>query len=167
MPSTLLRRMPKPDEPKLLRRLCRAIIAGHSLTGAAPIAGIGAATASEWNSEGLAQLAGTTEPGSHAVFAKAVEAAQSTFARRNLAVLNVAKAKSWQAGAWLLERRMPQDYAQRRDINVQSTQLSISVSLPREALPALLRMTERFPLPQPTETPPALPPGPEAQDAER
>lgn len=60
-------------------------------------------------------------------FSEAVKKAEADFAQKNLAIIqDAADNGSWQASAWLLERRHPEDYRQR-----QETTLHGALSLDR------------------------------------
>lgn len=49
-------------------------------------------------------------------FGQAVKEAESHFIERNLSVIQVASIKSWQAAAWLLERRFGNDFGRHQKV---------------------------------------------------
>ncbi len=149
--------MPRPDDQGIIDAYCEAIELGHAPRTAAPIAGIGERTATEWLQQGRDELnAGTLgtplmELGSHALFAQSVIEAQSRFVSRNLAVVNEAAAaggqKAWLPGMTLMDRRMPEDWGQRQHTTIDTRSVAVSVTLDalpegqREALIAALSRT--------------------------
>lgn len=153
MPKLAFRtKMPRPNDPELLKAYCQAIAQGHPAATAATIAGIGEATAREWMLIGEQALAASEdgelraeELGSHAAFTRAVKQAQADFVSQNLAVVNASRseAKGWLPAMTLLERRRPRDFGRQQYLEVEQRSLSISVSLPPGALPALERLMGR------------------------
>lgn len=64
-------------------------------------------------------------------FYKQVLAAQAQFEQDNLQIIKkAARAGTWAAAAWLLERRRPSEYGQKQDVNVGSDRLTIKMDVP-------------------------------------
>lgn len=154
-------KMPKPDDPDLLKAYCQAIAQGHPAATAATIAGIGEATARDWMLIGEQALAASEdgelraeELGSHAAFARAVKQAQADFVAQNLAYVNEARAqaKGWLPAMTLLERRRPRDFGRQQYLDVeQHNTHTIQLVVPPGAEAALLRLMGRT-LPEQTIT---------------
>jgi transposase len=51
-------------------------------------------------------------------FLEAVKKAEEEAVARNVAVINQAAQKSWQAAAWWLERKRPEEWRERKSINL-------------------------------------------------
>ena len=171
MPTLKYRtRMPRPDDPELLKRAYFAIQAGHPNATAAHYIGISAPTLYEWVRLGDKELGepgafetaraivdqAETDPGlvselrrelglgSHALFAYTVKQAQAEFVSENLDVVNQAKAgdKGWLPAMTLLERRRPQDFGRQQRIEVDQ-HVTVTVSLPPQTTSELLAMTQK------------------------
>lgn len=54
----------------------------------------------------------------HSEFADAVKVAESAFVAKNVKIIQKAAIKSWQAAAWLLERRWRDDFSKQLDISI-------------------------------------------------
>ena len=87
--------------PDTQRRICDAIRAGNYQDIAAQHAGITAATFYNW------MVKGEAGKGQYLEFFDAVKKAQADAEVRNIAIIGSAAEKTWQAAAWLLERRNP------------------------------------------------------------
>lgn len=83
--------------PETVKKITDAIKLGATYELACNYAGIDYSTFNEWQK---------TKP----KFSEAVKAAEGEAAVKWLAKIEAAAAKSWQAAAWKLERRYPQDY---------------------------------------------------------
>lgn len=87
--------------PEVTTRVCEAISLGLTHELAAKYAGIGRSTFYLWIEKGRAQ-----EDGPYRAFVEALDEAEAKNAARCMAeVLKAAKAGTWQAAAWLMERR--------------------------------------------------------------
>jgi len=96
--------------PKVTRKICRAIVVGATYEAAAQYAGISYETFNEWMKAGRA----ATAPNEFSDFSEAVEGANAT--AQVQFVLNIKDAANdgdWRAAAWMLERRFPKAYGQR------------------------------------------------------
>lgn len=90
-------------------RVVQAIMAGATYEHAAMYGGIAYRTFAEWMQKG----AGGREP--YAQFVQAVKDAEGAAAVANLAhIRKAASDGTWQAAAWLLERRYPEMYGRQR-----------------------------------------------------
>lgn len=64
-------------------------------------------------------------------FYKRVLKARAEFESDNLQIIKkAAKAGTWAAAAWLLERRRPSEYGQKQEVNVGSDRLTIKMDVP-------------------------------------
>jgi hypothetical protein len=92
------------------QRLVKAVRAGSTWAGAARSAGIGPTTLFEWRAHGKRG----EEP--YATLVAKLDAALAQWVEDNLVAIQVAGERSWQALAWLLERRLPKEWGPRRDV---------------------------------------------------
>ncbi len=112
-------RKPEPifHQPRLLtpavqKTICKAIKAGATLEIAAQVASIGARTLDDWLKHGRDELqADPDAEGPCAHFVRAVNVASAKLEIELLATIQAEAPKTWQAAAWLLERKFPQRYA--------------------------------------------------------
>jgi hypothetical protein len=96
---------PRKATPKTLATICDAVSAGCTFTAAAKAAGIGLSTLMAWKSEPYAQ-----DP-TYAEFRERLEKAEAEGVRERLERIREAgRQGTWQADAWVLERRHPEDY---------------------------------------------------------
>lgn len=103
--------------PEIQDRICEALRAGNTRRDSAAHAGVSHSAFAKWIQLGK-------QKGARAVyfaFADACEKAESQAIVRNVAIIQKAAETSWQAAAWWLERRRPNDYAKRekRDVTVR------------------------------------------------
>jgi hypothetical protein len=118
--------LPRPTDPDIIARVAEATRKGHPITTAGTLAGIGAATATQWYSRGLEQLETDGELGSHALFALAVKQAEAELVDSQLGVIQDAGSKGmWAAAMTLLERRFPQDFGRNQTVNVKQESLTV------------------------------------------
>lgn len=76
---------------------------------AAAVANITPATVWNWMSKGRKQ-----QSGPYRLFFEAMKKAEADFIQRNLEAIEAAGKDSWQAMAWLLERRHPEQFGPQR-----------------------------------------------------
>jgi hypothetical protein len=98
---------PRKDTEQTVKKLCDALSLGATYELACRYAGIGSSTLRTWRLQ-----ADQTKPGSQArqLIAR-LEQAETTAALRWLGQIEqAARDGAWQASAWRLERRYPQDY---------------------------------------------------------
>lgn len=134
--------MPRPDDPDVIERFTAAIKRGHGVASAATLAGIHGDTAYGWIQQGTADLeAGEASP--HTDFVSAFKQAEAECIDARLGVIEDVTLgggdKAWLPAMTLLERRWPKVYGRQQYVDVQSTQLTIQVTLPPGAVPALSR----------------------------
>lgn len=101
--------------PETVNEICKAIREGSTQNDAACLAGITTTTFHEWIN---------TKP----EFSEAVEKAHADFKRANVAAIRAAGVRpqkdgtlkgQWQANAWLLERKYPDEFGQRITIKIK------------------------------------------------
>jgi hypothetical protein len=93
-------------------RLVKAIGMGATYELATDFAGIGYSTFFDWMKKGNDD-SGAPEDDPHRVLYLAVKRAQGEAALRWLTKIEDAANETWQAAAWKLERRYPQEYGRR------------------------------------------------------
>ena len=121
-------RLPRPDDPDILKRIYEATLAGHPLTTAAELAGIEQSTASKWFAKGLEQIE-VDEGGSHIAFVQTVRRAEAEMVERMLGTINVAAFMNWQPAMTLLERRLPRHFGRQQHQTVEQRTLTVNVDL--------------------------------------
>ena len=92
--------------PEVQARVCEAIAAGNTRHDAAGYAGVGTSTLNHWLTRGR-----KARRGPYRQFLEAVKRAEAGAVVRNVAIIQKAANKTWQAAAWWLERKNPQDWA--------------------------------------------------------
>lgn len=98
-------------------RIVEAVELGATWERAADAAGIGASTLREWRQRGEAGEA------PFAAFVAALKRAEGDGVERALRTIRMAaESGTWQAAAWLLERRYPADYGRRTEVAVDTRQ---------------------------------------------
>ena len=89
---------------KIIKAVASAIEGGHTFTYAATLAGVNRKTFFEWRKRGRAASKG----GIYSDLNAALEIADAKFIQTSLARISAHGRVSWQAIAWLLERRHPE-----------------------------------------------------------
>ncbi len=98
--------------PAVQKTICKAIEVGAKLEIAARAAGIGARTLDEWLKHGRDELqADPDASGPCAAFVSEVMIASAKFEQELIGIIRKEAPKTWQAAAWLLERKFPERYA--------------------------------------------------------
>ncbi len=98
--------------PAVKKTICKAIKAGAKLEIAARAAGIGARTLDEWLKHGRDELqADPDASGPCAAFVSKVMIASAKNEQELIGIIRKEAPKTWQAAAWLLERKFPERYA--------------------------------------------------------
>lgn len=106
--------------PTTQERICQAIRVGATYQLAAQYGGVTYKTFNEWMKAGE-----DAQKGIYREFCEAVKKAEADAAMRWLALIDQAATMQWQAAAWKLERRYPEDYGRQ----VKDTRLSGSVDV--------------------------------------
>jgi transposase len=96
---------PTKRTPEAQERILAALRKGMTKKAAAAAGGMGYSTLNEWEHD---------EP----EFADAVKAAESDSQQELLKKIWTASDQQWQAAAWMLERRWPQDFARRQALEM-------------------------------------------------
>lgn len=110
---------------EIQQAICKAIENGNTLDIAASLAGIGISTLHAWRKTGrearLRSEEGDELSEEHRAcmeFLEATEKAESEAISRNVMLIQTAAIDSWQAAAWYLERRRPEQWG-RQSISEQ------------------------------------------------
>lgn len=143
MPAPLLPMRLKPNDPHVLTTAEEALADGLNIPTLATELGVSENTLYNWIEQARN---GEIKPelGSTAAFLEAIERGLARFEGANVAVISGARAPKpggWQPAAWLLERRLPDRWGQRRDINV--TAKSQVLVLSAEVTPEVLAESRR------------------------
>lgn len=89
--------------------ICKWLRAGNSQKDSAILSGLPESTFYDWQRE--KESDGTNNPNYHVDFVEAIKKAEQECKARNIAIIQKAAEKSWQAGAWYLERRYHDEFA--------------------------------------------------------
>lgn len=84
--------------PEIVSEIAQYLQNGSNRTDAAVLAGINFDTFNEWRKE-------------HPEFSDAIKKAEATCKNRNIAIVQKAAITTWQAAAWWLERKHPEEFA--------------------------------------------------------
>lgn len=106
-----------------IKAICKAITLGASVKVAASTAGVDAKTLYNWRQRGKNATSGL-----FADLVKRMAAAENQFIVNNLDILARHSNQSWQASAWLLERRHPEQFAkasERRELEELRRELEL------------------------------------------
>lgn len=93
--------------PEAQRRIYQAIRAGNYKEVACQFAGISGTTLRNWVNKGRQSEAKGNDNCVYYHFLKGLEEAEAEAEVRNVAIVQRAAEKQWQASAWMLERRHP------------------------------------------------------------
>ncbi len=94
-----------PLTPEIVAAVVQAITGGNTRDVAAEYAGVSVGTLYKW----LAK-ARKARKGQFLEFLKAIKKAEADAVVRNVAIIQKAAQKTWQAAAWWLERKYPEDW---------------------------------------------------------
>ena len=111
--------------PETKEDIVKALRAGNSRRDSALYAGISETTFYSWMARGR-----EGEP-LYSEFLEAVEKAEAQSVVRNVAIIQRAAEETWQAAAWWLERKRPDDWGrrQRMDIGADKEELEVIVKI--------------------------------------
>lgn len=84
--------------PEIIQEICKYIRAGNNYEDSAGLAGISRRTLQRWKK-------------THVPFVTALKKAEQECKARNIAIIQKAAEKSWQAAAWFLERKYHNEFA--------------------------------------------------------
>jgi hypothetical protein len=111
-------RRAKLADEKLVESLCDQIRYGLTVKNACAFVGISPRSFFSWKAEGekleqaaLAGKAVSKRDAAYLRFLHAIQKAEAEFCRNQHVVIGAASRQSWQAAAWLLERRRPGEYS--------------------------------------------------------
>ena len=110
---------------KTKRRLYKALRIGASRKMAAQYAGISYELLRQWMRRGEQEARGE-----FVVFLAALKRAESEACMKALEAINGAMETRWQAAAWMLERRYPEDWGRNRIIQHEAKEVVIKYSDP-------------------------------------
>jgi len=111
-PRSFRGRNDKRNNPELVKLLEETIFEGSTQKLACERAGIHPATLCAWMQEGAAAKEGTAAR----EFYERIKKAKVEAIHRNVILIQKHAQKTWQAAAWLLERRCPEDWALKQRI---------------------------------------------------
>lgn len=107
---------------KTKRRLYKALRIGASRKMAAQYAGISYELLRQWMRRGEQEARGE-----FVVFLAALKRAESEAVMSALQAIHEAASKKWQAAAWFLERKYPQDWGRNRVIQHEAKEVEVVV----------------------------------------
>lgn len=126
--------MENPFEKELVERFLKAIALGMSIKAACDYASIGEGTFYQWQRKAeKAEENGEGDENVYVKFMKDFKKSKSSCMARHLARITQASDDgSWQASAWILERRFPEDFAQHNDVSMDDSRITIVAGVKRE-----------------------------------
>jgi hypothetical protein len=130
--------------PEVQDKIVKALRAGNYRTTAAKVAGIHDATFYNWIKWGEAQ-----KKGRYFEFFEAVKKAEAEGEAALIATINVASKDTWQAAAWILERKYPDRWGRKDALAMSGTlehsgEVKHDVTKTLELTPELRRIAARF-----------------------
>ena len=147
--------------PEIVKRILDALVNGNTVRNACLLAGISEAVFYQWKQK--AEIAEQKLSSGNPLTAKekrlldffeSVKAAEAEAIDRNVKFITIAARDSWQAAAWYLERRRPEDFALRNRTEVSAgpgTTIEVKVQgidpkqLSDEDLRAIAKLREKLP----------------------
>lgn len=105
-----------------LAKICEYVKAGNTFKHSVQACGISEAAFYNWMKRGKDAQESGSKAKADQIYIELVESIKKAEAEaivRNVAVINKAAQKTWQAAAWYLERRRPEEYGRREkhDVN--------------------------------------------------
>ena len=93
----------------LVKEICEYIATGNTFERACRLSNISESIFYDWKAKGEKE-----KQGKYLDFLEAVKKAEEEFKKTNIdIILNAAKDGTWQAAAWLLERKHPEEFGRR------------------------------------------------------
>mgnify|MGYP006297104773 CR=1 FL=1 len=124
--------MPRPLKltPDVVKRFVNAMRLGAPFDLSCRYAQVHRATAYKWLKQAEADVAAGLDADAsvYVQFAEAVELAEGEMLVANLAVLEKAAARDWKAAAWRLERRFPQQFGRKVDVQANFLHVILHVA---------------------------------------
>tara|TARA_R110002167_G_scaffold199684_1_gene402985 strand:+ start:2939 stop:3415 length:477 start_codon:yes stop_codon:yes gene_type:complete len=125
--------------PRVQKRIYQAIRAGNYKEVACQFAGISGTTLRNWVSKGKEADAKGDENSVYYHFFKGLEEAEAEAEVRNVAIVQRAAEKQWQASAWMLERRHPGRWARNDKHRLEvKAEVDVNDSSSKDRLQSLL-----------------------------
>jgi len=119
--------------PEQVDLFLKCIRMGMSEKKSAEYAGLNPDTTREWKREGERRSEeGMGEEDAFVAFIARIKKARAEFVADSLAKIHRAAGKQWQASAWLLERRCPEDFSPRVDATVSDARIQIVSDVKKE-----------------------------------
>lgn len=98
------------------------------------LVGVSAMTWSRWKRAGEEDYALQKDTDLRDFYA-ALQSGRSAFIRDNLSVIREASKRDWKAAAWLLERRVPEHFALKQEVQANVEGITIKNDLPKAEIP--------------------------------
>jgi len=125
--------------PKTQERIYQAIRAGNYKETACKFAGISAPTFYRWVKQGRQDLEDGDERSRCAVFVLGLDEAIAGAEVHNVAIIQTAAKKHWQASAWMLERRHPERWSRNEKQRIEMrAEVDVNDSSSKDKLKSLL-----------------------------
>ncbi len=105
----------------------QAISTGNTRDVAAAYAGVGRTTLFQWLAKGRVEAQGIYRD-----FLNAVEKAEADAVVVSVALIRTAAQKNWQAAAWWLERRYPDEWGRKDRLSIESLKRTEAEKMARE-----------------------------------
>ena len=120
-------------QPEMAENFFKAVSLGLSLKTACDLVGMSLSNVYVWREIAQKDMENglTIEESAYIKFENDYRKAKASFQARNLSRIDEAgKQGSWQASAWLLERRCPEEFALKQNVNLESDTITIVHDIP-------------------------------------
>ncbi len=118
--------------PEAISDFLNGIKLGMSIKSACEYAGISEEVFYYWQRKADEEES-AGRPGKHCEFIRKYKKARATFQARHLSRITQASDDgTWQASAWLLERRIPDEYGQRSNVSLDDSKITVVSDVPKE-----------------------------------
>lgn len=126
-------RKPTLLKPEVREVLLQAIKLGMNNTRACEYAMISYTSLKNWlaQAEIDVSLGLTREKSIYVAFLLDLKKARAQMQYKHLQQIDVASFNTWQASAWLLERRFPEEFGVKNDINLSGDKIAIVADMPK------------------------------------